>query len=175
MGPLAVINRVITPNNRLINVYLKLFHPYTIQYIYIYIHEVIFAPTYHVVSHGFFLARNFRWSSLRDCCGSTPGSQLEAGVLTLSLITISAEISIPFIISGSICLLKLGKHCHCCVLFLIVLLMFVLFVLFVRLFVHLFYAWQGKKKTLWGTPEFTMKPKRVAEEKGNSFGPFQVW
>ena len=147
-----------------------------IQYsIYIYIHEVIFAPTYHVVSHGFFLARNFRWSSLRDCCGSTPGSQLEAGVLTLSLITISAEISIPFIISGSICLLKLGKHCHCCVLFLIVLLMFVLFVLFVRLFVHLFYAWQGKKKTLWGTPEFTMKPKRVAEEKGNSFGPFQVW
>lgn len=33
----------------------------------------------------------------------------EAGVLTLSLITISAEISIPFIISGSICLLKLGK------------------------------------------------------------------
>ena len=97
---------------------------------------------------GFFIARNFRWSSLRDCCGSTPGSQLEAGVLTLSLITISAEISIPFIISGSICLLKLGKHCHCCVLFLIVLLMFVcLFCSFVCSFICSMHG-KAKKNTL---------------------------
>lgn len=52
----------------------------------------------------------------------------------------------------------------------------VCFVCFVRSFVCSFVLCMARqKKTLWGTPEFTMKPKRVAEEKGNSFGPFQVW
>eukprot|EP00434_Breviolum_minutum_P006044 symbB.v1.2.005327.t1/scaffold278.1/size243006/8 len=48
-----------------------------------------------------------RWQSKSDWCMQLLGffGTYEAGVLTLSLITISAEISIPFIISGSICLL----------------------------------------------------------------------
>ena len=155
VDPLAVINRVITSNNRLINGYLESFHPY------IYIHMKLFLPLLITWFHmGFFKHETFGGV----LCGTVVDRLLghfEAGVLTLSLITISAEISIPFIISGSICLLKLGKKLSllCSIFDCVAYVCSVCFVRCVCLFVRLFICsmHDKAKKSFWGTPEFTMQ------------------